>query len=230
MDWILLPAFLNLRRAFYYWDDSFYAKRQKITKPSLTLKVKNSILNLIYGTKFTLFTDESMTFFPWIEEYRLPKNCLKLSGNVNSAIPSLKYKNGFKINRWKIVFLGDYDFYDMSQRCNIAKLIRLIERLNDLYFDGVFYKSHPGSVSSSHETIFGANEIDSFIPIEIIGNSCEIILTLGSAAVLSLKETNAKVIGIGKLVDMCSDLFPMSEIQGLTHVEDFASLRAIIEN
>ena len=230
MDWVLLPVFLNLRRSFYYWDDSFYAKRHKITKPRLTLKVKNLILNLIYGSKFTLFTDEYMAFFPWIEEYRMPKNCLKLSGNINSAIPSLKYENDLKTNRWKIVFLGDYDFYDMSKKCNIAKLIRLIERLKDLYSDGVFYKSHPGSVSRSHETTFGANEIDSFIPIEIVGNSCEIILTLGSAAVLSLKETNAKVIGIGKLVDMCSDLFPMSEIQGLTHVENFAALQSVIEN
>tara|TARA_B110000908_G_scaffold80909_1_gene96972 strand:- start:26108 stop:27154 length:1047 start_codon:yes stop_codon:yes gene_type:complete len=228
MDWNVLPAFLNLGAPFYYWDDSFYAKRHKSTSSSLFVKLKNSIQNLVYKTKFELFNDDIMVDFPWTEVNRLPKHCLQLSGQIDSVILPLKHGSKFNEKKWKIVLIGDYDFYEMSKKCNIVKLIRLVEKLRYMYPDKVFYKAHPGSTSQSHKALFGDNEIDSFLPIEIIGNSCEIILTLGSAAAISLKNTSTRVVGIGELVDMCRDLFPMSEVQGVRHVEDFGVLTSML--
>lgn len=230
MDWNLLPAFLNLGAPFYYWDDSFYVKRHKSTNSSLLVKLKNSIQNLVFKTKFELFNDEIMTDFPWTDLNRLPKHCLQLSGQINSiAIPS-KLLSKFNKKKWKIVLIGDYDFYEMSIKCNIVKLIRLVEKLKYMYPNEVFYKPHPGSMSQSHKSLFGDNEIDSDIPIEILGNSCETILTIGSAAAISLKDTSARVIGIGELVDMCRDLFPMSEVQGIKHVESFGALTSMLDD
>ena len=76
---------------------------------------------------------------------------------------------------------------------------------------------------------FGKNIIEDFMPIEVIGHQCKVIITLGSASVLSLKNTNAQVIGVGNLVDMCQDLFEMSEAQGLKHVKELETFEKIIE-
>lgn len=228
MDWNLVPAFLNLGAPFYFWDDSFYAKRHKSTNLSLLVKLKNSIQNLVFKTKFELFNDEIMTNFPWTDLNRLPKNCLQLSGQINSTTIPSKLRSKFNKKKWKIVLIGDYDFYEMSIKCNIVKLIRLVEKLKYMYPNEVFYKPHPGSMSQSHKSLFGDNEIDSAVPIELLGNSCDTILTIGSAAAIGLKDTSARVIGIGELVDMCRDLFPMSEVQGIKHVESFEALTSML--
>ena len=123
------------------------------------------------------------------------------------------------------MLLGDYDFYELSLRCNIIKLIKLIERLKEHFPGQIYYKPHPGTVDNSHHSYFSTDEIlPCDIPVENLSGEFAAFLTLGSAAVIELKRQGATVLGIGKIVDMCEDLFQMSERQGLKHLNDLDTL------
>jgi hypothetical protein len=230
MDRAILPAFLNFKKAFYYWDDSFYANRWKSDTLKIVSAIKIHIQNFLFSTHYKLFNDEMMKNFPWTARNSLPDNCTELISNLDTSISqSLPPVKSFD-KMYDLVILGGYDFYEFSKKCNIVKLINLVEKLQDRYPDKVFYKAHPGTKSLTHKVFFGTNEVESFMPIEIIGNSCKVVLTLGSAAVVSLKKTSAEVVGIGKLVDMCDDLYEMAKIQGLNNVDSWENLILLIDN
>lgn len=229
MDRKILPAFLNLKKNFFLWDDSFYVAAKKNTNNNILLRFKNSLLNLVYRTNFSLHHDSVMANIPLTDSKDLPVNCINLSGEPEKYLTDPRYTKGNIHKKYEIVFLGDYDFYEMSRKCNIVKLISLIKKINRQYPNKVFYKPHPGSWGNSHIKYFGKNIIEDFMPIEVISHQCQVIITLGSASVLSLKNTNTQVIGIGNLVDMCQDLFEMSEAQGLKHVKELETFEKIIE-
>ena len=159
----------------------------------------------------------------------LPPNCVHLDGSQIRILLILCQRKTCLIKSMRSSYLGIMSFYDLSRKCNIIKLIDLISDLNLRYPDKVYYKPHPGSVGSSHLKYFGRNIIEDFIPIEMIGNNCRVIMTIGSASVVNLKKTVAKVIGIGNLVDLCNDLYETSERQGLKHIKDLEAFHKKID-
>ena len=229
MDRKILPAFLNLKNEFFFWNDSFYSPAAKSHTSNFFLRFKNQIQNVVYRTKFSLYNDHLMPNIPLTSLKDLPPNCVHLDGEPNSNITNLMPTKNLFNKEYEIVLLGDYEFYDLSRKCNIIKLIDLINDLNLRYPDKVYYKPHPGSVGSSHLKYFGRNIIEDFIPIEMIGNNCRVIMTIGSASVVNLKKTVAKVIGIGNLVDLCNDLYETSERQGLKHIKDLEAFHKKID-
>ena len=219
MDWKILPAFLNLDKCFYFWDDSMYARRHSSQNIELFQVIKCFIQNKIYKCNYTLHSDSIMINFPWTKDKDLPLTCQKI------YLQQSRQENSISGVKRGIVLLGDYDFYELSRKCNIIKLIKLIELLKQEFPDQVYYKPHPGTQSTSHSLYFHPNEIlHCDVPVESLAGEYAAFLTLGSAAVLELDRNGANTFGIGEIVGMCADLFPMSERQGLKHSHDIHAL------
>ncbi len=229
MDYEILPALIGMKDNLVYFDDSFYAKRYHQKNQGLLRVIKLKLFNSILGTKFNYFNDEIMSGFTWMNLNDLPKEIIKLpcsemrgyAGKINLTITNKKYP---------IVFLGDYNLFEMSQKCNIGKLLNILQEINKFYPGKLFYKPHPGATDKDGLTIFNENVIPDYFPAEILSNNVDCFLTIGSAAVVSLDHERVKVIGLGNLVDLIPELLNMSSIQGLNNVKDKSALFKLISD
>lgn len=226
MDYELLPAFLNLERKVFFWNDSTYARPKMVKNFNLKKKIKLKLYNFLFSTNFKYFKDETFDSYMWHDINDL-KSFIKIIKykSVNKTVPQQILKK-FLNNKYSIIILGDYSFFSLSRKINIGKFIILIKKLLKDFPGSVFYKPHPGSTNCFYSSkLFGKNIISDFIPAEILCSTGAIILTVGSATSKSLSVKNSrKIIGIGKLVDLRDDLFPMSIRQGLKHVNDYNDL------
>jgi len=226
MDYELLPAFLNLEREVFFWDDSWYAKHKIVKNVTLKKLIKLKLYNFLFSTNFKYIKEETFDYIMMHDVNDL-KSSIKIIKykSINKTIPQHVLKK-FSNNKYPIIILGDYSFFSISRKINIGKFIILIKKLFKDFPGSVFYKPHPGSTSCFYSTkLFGKNLISDFIPAEILCSTGSIILTVGSATSASLSVKNSrKIIGIGKLVDLRKNLFPMSIRQGLKHVNDYNDL------
>jgi len=226
MDYELLPAFLNLERKVFYWNDTPYIKSKIVKNVNLKKIIKLKLYNFLFSTNFKYFKTEIFDHYMWHDINTL-NSFIKIIKykSINKAIPQQILKK-FSNNKYPIIILGDYSFFSISRKINIGKFIILIRKLLEDFPGSVFYKPHPGSTSCLYSSkLFGKNIISDFIPAEILCSSGSIILTVGSATSVSLSVRDLrKVIGIGKLVDLRKDLFPTTFRENLKHVTNYNDL------
>ena len=119
MDYELLPAFLNLEREVFFWDDSWYS-RHKIVK-NITLKkiIKLKLYNFLFSTNFRYIKDETFDNIMMHDVNDL-KSSIKIIKykSINKTIPQQILKK-FSNNKYPIIILGDYSFFSISRKINI---------------------------------------------------------------------------------------------------------------
>jgi hypothetical protein len=219
----ILPAVLSLKEDIYFWDDSYCVTRIKSNSVKLKDFIKLKIFNIATNNNFKYYRDTSMHNFLCMDKFNFKKNIKILPDDfvINKKIPfniSCKIKKSYYI-----VLLGDYSLYSMSLKINIAKLLNLIEEIKIIYKEKLFYKPHPGSSSVVGLDIFEGRIIDEYIPIETMIDSIGCIISIGSASSITVANSG-KLLGLGTILDLRSELKKLSSTQGLFHVADKSQL------